>query len=931
MVPLRGREAELARLEELTVSAQQGVGGVVVVVGAAGVGKSRLLAHVCERAAVAGLLVAVGRADELDRVTPWGPLLRAFRSSQPPVLAASHLDSLRRLSDQRLAVIDQMEDALEQACASSPVLLVLDDLQWADPATLLALGKLPFALFSYPVAWVLALRPLPACPPLDSLLERLDAAGAVRVRPGPLSLADSVALARDAGVTGSDADLARRIAGAEGNPFYILEMLQSGSGGVPADRAGDATMPMAARAAVAQHLRSLSEGGHRLLQVASVLGQEFSVAEVSEMTGLRASELLRPVAEAIRAEMLTEMPSGLAFRHDLLRQALYETLPLSARVALHRDAAGALTRTGAPVVRIAGHLAIGALPGDQAALAAIGQAVSELIPASPGDAADLALRRLELTTEDDPGAEMVRTTVHVLGLAGRTAEALAVGERYLAEHRPAVPAEAALQLELRHAQYQDRPGAYPVPLPERVLRDPAVDQNVVAALTALEQMPKMWGGQAEIADRALAEAMRVVTKNGRVFEFMMVAELQVVSLGLRGRFEDALARAREALEVARRLGGPQGSGASESVVVTALTANGRYDEAQALMRAGLAGAGAAGRAGLAYRYQVLHAGVLLSQGNLEDAQAEAAGAAAMASELGYPGRIAFPLSVLVETALRRGEMADARSALASYGQKVHGMRADRNYAEALAADAHGDPAGAAAATMPIRRQLDAGVFGFANLQHHRLTQLVAIALRAGDRESADAITQAAAVLARQNPHADTLAAVALHAHALTGDDPAALREAVSRAAASEDRLIEASAQEDLGRLLAAHSACPEAVTHLEAAYRFYVQAGAYRDAARVRADLRALGVRKRDDSARRAQRGWASLTRSEQAVAELVAQGLTNREAASQLFLSPDTVNSHLRHTFTKLGIRSRTELARLAVKREAWPASTGLDATSRG
>ena len=155
-----------------------------------------------------------------------------------------------------------------------------------------------------------------------------------------------------------------------------------------------------------------------------------------------------------------------------------------------------------------------------------------------------------------------------------------------------------MQLELRHAQYQDRPGAYPVPLPERVLRDPAVDQNVVAALTALEQMPKMWGGQAGIADRALAEAMRVVTKSGRVFEFMMVAELQVVSLGLRGRFEDALAPAQEALEVARHLGGPHGSGTSESVVVTALTANGRYDEAQALMRAGLAGAGAAGKQAL---------------------------------------------------------------------------------------------------------------------------------------------------------------------------------------------------------------------------------------------------------------------------------------------------------------------------------------------
>jgi DNA-binding CsgD family transcriptional regulator len=104
---------------------------------------------------------------------------------------------------------------------------------------------------------------------------------------------------------------------------------------------------------------------------------------------------------------------------------------------------------------------------------------------------------------------------------------------------------------------------------------------------------------------------------------------------------------------------------------------------------------------------------------------------------------------------------------------------------------------------------------------------------------------------------------------------------------------------------------------LNAAYEFYVWAGANRDAARVSAALRMLGVRKRRGSVAKPDQGWASLSRSELAVVDLVAQGMTNREAASELFLSPDTINTHLRHAFIKLGIRSRVELARLAAGRE--------------
>ena len=228
MTPLRGRETELARLGELTDSLRAGAGGVVVVEGAAGIGKSRLLAEARSRATAGGLLVAAGGADELDQVTPWAPLLGALGSSEPPVLASGELGSLRSLSDQRLAVIERMQAALERAASSRPVLIILDDLQWADTATLLALGSLPPSLFSYPVGWLLALRPLPASAALDGLLDRLAEAGAARLHLGPLPMADAVVLARDTGVAGSDADLGERIAGADGNPFYILELLKAG-------------------------------------------------------------------------------------------------------------------------------------------------------------------------------------------------------------------------------------------------------------------------------------------------------------------------------------------------------------------------------------------------------------------------------------------------------------------------------------------------------------------------------------------------------------------------------------------------------------------------------------------------------------------------------------------------------------------------------
>ena len=128
----------------------------MVLEGAAGIGKSRLLAEGCAQAAARGLMVAVGGGDELDQVTPWGMLLRALSSTTPALVDSSKLNSLRGLGDRRFAVIEQLRSGLEQASGGRPLVVALDDLQWGDASTLLALSSLPLQLFSYPIGWLIA-------------------------------------------------------------------------------------------------------------------------------------------------------------------------------------------------------------------------------------------------------------------------------------------------------------------------------------------------------------------------------------------------------------------------------------------------------------------------------------------------------------------------------------------------------------------------------------------------------------------------------------------------------------------------------------------------------------------------------------------------------------------------------------------------------
>jgi DNA-binding CsgD family transcriptional regulator len=195
-------------------------------------------------------------------------------------------------------------------------------------------------------------------------------------------------------------------------------------------------------------------------------------------------------------------------------------------------------------------------------------------------------------------------------------------------------------------------------------------------------------------------------------------------------------------------------------------------------------------------------------------------------------------------------------------------------------------------------------------------QMVRIAVAVGDRELAESAVADANRRAELCPDVPSLAAIAAHASGLVDGDIDKLSEAVSLFERSPRALARAAAWEDLGLGQQEQGAADSGVDALTKALVLFTRAGATQDAARLRSRLRALGIRRRVATAEKPAAGWAAMTKSELAVAQLVANGLTNREVAERLFVSPHTVNTHLRQVFAKLEVNSRVDLTRLATER---------------
>jgi DNA-binding CsgD family transcriptional regulator len=196
--------------------------------------------------------------------------------------------------------------------------------------------------------------------------------------------------------------------------------------------------------------------------------------------------------------------------------------------------------------------------------------------------------------------------------------------------------------------------------------------------------------------------------------------------------------------------------------------------------------------------------------------------------------------------------------------------------------------------------------------------MVRIALAVGDRELAASAVADANRRVELCPGVPSLAAIAAHASGLSNGDIDRLSEAVSLFERSPRALARASAWEDLGLAQQRHGTEESGIDALTQALVLFARAGATRDAARLRSRLRELGIRRRVPTAEKPATGWAAMTKSELAVAHLAADGLTNRGIGERLFVSPHTVNTHLRRVFAKLEVNSRVDLARLAAERDS-------------
>ena len=461
--------------------ARRGKGGVLLVEGEPGAGKTSLLAAAGEAATADGFSVAARSGESTAPVTQIG----------------------------------RLQSRLEELASAGPALVSVDDVHWADPATLHALRSLPGLLAAYPLAWIFARGTHGGDPEAGTLFDVLEHTGGTRTQLAPLTGEAQAAVMRDLLGGIPDEDLADSAACAAGNPLMLTEFLRGlVDEGAVSIAAGCARLlspkvPERFRAVVRNRLGTFAARTKYLLEAGSVLGRSFRLEDAAEMLDLLPGSLLAEVDEALAARIIVADRDSIAFRHELVWQAVADSLPRPVARALHRQAGQMLLAHGEDAVAAARHLLAGAHRRDAVALAGLDRAVADAAKSSPTAAAELAVRVLDLTGPADPGryARTV-TAVRALTAAGRweDAESAALPALLQSAPEPGGP-ELRSALASLHAMH-DR-GAEVLVEAERILADPALAAEVredakialMQALTGRRDIQKA----AQVARAILAE------------------------------------------------------------------------------------------------------------------------------------------------------------------------------------------------------------------------------------------------------------------------------------------------------------------------------------------------------------------------------------------------------------------------------------------
>jgi DNA-binding CsgD family transcriptional regulator/tetratricopeptide (TPR) repeat protein len=934
---LVGRSAELDQLRLAVRQVADGTGQAILITGEAGIGKTRVVTEGLDAARRSGVQIFWGAAEELERRRPFGAIADCLG------LGGSASDGRRaaitRLLEENVGgvdggwfgatpqaefrVVEALVALVEELSTRSPVMAAVEDLQWADPSTLLVLQRLGRRVGQLPVLLVCTARPVPRSQELEACLQGLRANGATELPLGPLDPAAATRLVKQLVGAPPGPGLVAQVAGAGGNPVFVTELVGAlqRDGSIELGSSGTAELttvgiPAALPLLILHRLSYLAQSTLELLRVASVLGASFAVTDLSAVTRRPTAGLLAALEEAIAAGILESRGELLGFRHDLIWEALYQDLPAPLRRGLHLDAGRALAAAGAPPEQVAEQLVRGASAGDRQAVAWLQRAAHEAAPRAPAVAVELLQRALELADPTDPGRDGLLAEQAVsLMWSGRLADAEVLCRDVLGRgHLPDLDATLRLclvQTLLGRGRIQEV-----LEEADAAVASPQLAASERVRFQAFKASALASFGQLEAAAEVAAQVRPVAEETGDVLAGCICLATLALVANLAGDFVGALNMAKDAVRRADLSAGLAAHRFPVNLFLGGcLLDTDQLEAGQVALERGRRLAEQLGaKRDLPFYHWALAAGYLWT-GDWDDALAECQACLELADEYGMRlhGTV-FSHSIHAVIAVHRGNLGDVEQAVAAADQELTATGPQLGsdwllWAKALVLEARGQPD--ASLTTLCRAWDECTNQGLASTLPLLGPDLVRLARAAGELDRAEQATTAIEDLAARNPGVATLAGVALRCRGLLTDDPAVLERAVTEYRAGPRPLELALACEDAARTLGAAGRVGEARPLFDDALGLYERLEASWDLARAAAGLRALGIRPgRRGPRQRPKSGWDSLTVTEHKVVRLVAEGLSNPEIAERLFISRGTVHTHVSHILTKLGLRSRVELA---------------------
>jgi DNA-binding CsgD family transcriptional regulator len=921
------RTHEIATLDHAVGAARAGTGSLVVVEGPAGIGKSRLLAAARLADPDVPALSALG--SELDRASNY---LVAAHLFGPAAAGASGTDR-DTLFDGQARLATPLFDGRPEADGDdvvrglfwmavnltgagsdrrAPLVLTVDDLQWADRGSLRFVVHLAARVAELPLALVVGVRNGPS-PAADDLLDAVRGQPhAVILRPAPLTTAAVAALLdRELGEPGpAFVRACTDLTG--GNPFLVGELVRAlrTEGVAPADEAIGtvrALVPESVTRSVLARLAGVSEPARRLAVAVAVLGDRTPLPRAAALAELPEPRAERAADELSGAHVL-EPGDPLAFTHPLVATAVHDTVTPFALARTHRRAARLLAGESAPVTAVAAHLLRTRSEGDPAAVATLRAAAADAL--RHGDPWT-AVRLLQRARAEDP------TGPQRFGVLLDLADAEAQAGDTAADRRVAEALEIAtdtadvvraLTVRARicyaHSDHAGTAEASETALDLLDPDDPGAEPILAGYLAA-----GLFHAPSGVRTRSRMTAVTGAARAGRLPEHPALLAHLVFRAALDGEPADRVRALADRALATDPLGDAAGHGMALSLVVQALSAVDLLAEAEKAADRAVTAARRRGSV-LAYALASYHRAIpRYHRGALADALADVEQGRAAVEE-GWDAGQAWHAELFTLLHLERDELTEARQRV-ELGSPVSRDHLDHPvvlYARARLALADNRAEQALAHATEAGRIL-AEDYGMDHPGLFPWRPVAALAThRLGDTARAGKIAAEGLEQARE---LGVPRVIAQALRTLAGVGPAdralePLAEAAELMERSPALLEQAAVLVDLG---AAQRRRDEPGKALHTLRRAYAQAGSMQAIALARTarrQLHALGARPR----RTALTGIDALTPTERRVADLAAAGLTNTQVAQALFVTPKTVETHLARAYRKLRISARRELA---------------------